>query len=89
MLKTRVFSILKHFKAKQQHLFPNFSQNAANFPNPKGPGPIPKMVKKNTVHNKVIVDASLTPPWSKLHKYQKYNMYSDVFSWKNIINALV
>ena len=22
--------------------FPNFSQNAANFPNPMGPGPIPK-----------------------------------------------
>ena len=32
--------------AKQQHKFPNFSQNAANFPNSKGPGPIPKMVKK-------------------------------------------
>ena len=41
-------TLLKHFLAKQEHRFPNFSQYIANFPNPKGPGPIPKMGRKNT-----------------------------------------
>ena len=46
-LKTLLFSILKHYFSKnnKKHLFPNFSPNTVNCPNPKGPGPIPKMVK--------------------------------------------
>ena len=45
IVKTLLFSILTHFLAKQQHYFPNFNQNATNFPNPKWPGSIPKMVQ--------------------------------------------
>ena len=60
----------------EQYLFPKLSQNDENFPNAKGPGHIPEMVKKHCQ-----VDKKLIWPnhhYNNAHDSAEYNVKSRV-----------
>ena len=69
--------------------FPNFSGNAANFPNSKGPGPIPKKGCESPVILQTRSEVKVTQKWNWILRHQKMHPHTKfgILTYNNIRNA--